>query len=114
MGSTLLQRATVDSLKARQRSLDEKIDARVRENAAFRAGLGDVDDQNLSFETDGLPPLLGQQLRDTVITVGVRGIDETAVALMEADMVAAGAVSAGTIWLGDGVDLSDQETRDTV
>ncbi len=112
MGSTLLQRATVDSLKSRQRSLDAKIDARVRENAAFRAGLGEVDEQNLSFAEDGLPPLLGQQLRDTVLMIGVRGIDETAVAAMDANIVAAGAVSAGTLWLGDAVDLRDQGTRD--
>jgi hypothetical protein len=112
MGSTLLQRATVDQLKARQRSLDEKIDDRVRENAAFRAGLGSVDEQNLSFSEDGLPPLLGQQLRDSVLLVGVRGIDETAVAAMEADLVAAGATSAGTLWLGDALDLEDQGVRD--
>jgi hypothetical protein len=112
MGSTLLQRATVDSLKARQRSLDDKIDDRVRENTAFRSGLGSVDEQNLSFAEDGLPPLLGQQVRDTVLTVAVRGIDENALTVMRADLDAAGATDAGVLWLGDALDLRDQGTRD--
>ena len=114
MGSTLLQRVTVDSLRSRQASLDEKIQDRVEENTAFRDALGSYDSQMESFGDDGLPPLLGGQLSDPVITVAMRGIDEASLDAAREDLVASGATDTGTIWFDEGVDVSDEGRRSQV
>jgi hypothetical protein len=114
MGSTLLQRATVDSLKARQRSLESKIDQRVTENDAFRAALGVADKSDAEFETDVLPLMLNDQLRDPVVLVGIRGIDEGTVTKLASELRSAGSPSVQTVWLGPQADSSSAGSRRTL
>jgi hypothetical protein len=111
MGSTLLQRATVDSLKSRQRSLEQKIDERVSENNAFRAALGADDSANADFEADALPSIMSDQLRDPVILLAIRGIDDGTVAKVGAQLTQAGAPSVQTIWLGTQADAENADSR---
>ncbi len=114
MGSTLLQRATVDSLKSRQRSLESKIDQRVTENNAFREALGVDDKAEADFESAVLPLMLRDQLRDPVVLVGIRGIDEATVTKLASELRDAGSPSVQTIWLGAQADASDADSRQTM
>jgi hypothetical protein len=111
MGSTLLQRATVDSLKARQKSLETKIDERVTENNAFRDALGVNDKNDAEFETDVLPLMLRDQLRDPIVLVGIRGIDEGTVKKLASELSEAGSPSVQTVWLGTQADAASSDSR---
>src|SRR5215204_6057968 len=78
MGTSLLQRATVDSLKAGQRSLESKIEQRQRENTAYRDALATADDVAANFGDDVLADAVAGRLDDSVLVVASRGIDEDA------------------------------------
>jgi hypothetical protein len=114
MGTSLLKRATVDSLKATQHNLETKIDQSQDENAALRDALGTDDEQTRSFGSNALGSLLGGQVHDPVLLVAARGIDEDAVSAVRNVLTDAGSANLGTIWLDDKSSLADGDLRQAV
>jgi hypothetical protein len=114
MGTSLLQRATVDSLKAGQRSLETKIEQRQRENTAYRDALGTADDVAADFDADVLDSAVAGRLDGSVLVVASRGIDEDALADVSATLRQAGASVVGTIWTDEGSSLEDAAVREAV
>jgi hypothetical protein len=114
MGTSLLKRATVDSLKATQHSLEGKIDQSQDENAGLRDALGVSDDQTKSFAANALGSLLGGQLHDPVLLVAARGIDEDSVSDVRNALTDAGSANLGTMWLDGKTSLTDSGLRQSV
>lgn len=112
MGSTLLDRATVDALKARQSSIDSKIAARTKENDALRERLDSTDAGASALEPALGQPSLSNRLTDPVLLVAVRGIDEESVRALQEQITTAGAGGEatpwlGTVWLDERLDTTD-------
>jgi hypothetical protein len=114
MGTSLLKRATVDSLKATQHSLENKIDQSQDENGALRDALGVTDDQAKAFGASALGSLVGGQLHDPVLLVAARGIDEDSVSAVRNVLTSAGSANLGTIWLDDKSSFGDSGLRQAV
>jgi hypothetical protein len=114
MGTSLLQRATVDSLKAGQRSLETKIEQSQRENTAYRDALGVADASSADFGEDALPELVADQLHGSILVVASRGIDEDALVAVQTTLEDAGAAVVGTIWTDDRSSLDDESVREAV
>lgn len=106
MGTSLLNGATVERLEDRQTSLREKIAAREAENEAFRSALRTVDRDGKAFTSELLPLLARGTIDASVLVVAARGVDPDVVRSTEAALVAAGAVSYGTVWVDQRLDLA--------
>jgi hypothetical protein len=114
MGTSLLQRATVDSLKAGQKSLETKIEQRQRENNAFRDALGTADDVAVDFDDDVLESAVAGRLDGSVLIVASRGIDEDALSEVSTTLRQGGASVVGTIWTDENSSLEDASVREAV
>jgi hypothetical protein len=114
MGTSLLQRATVDSLKAGQRSLETKIDQSQRENTAYRDALGVADAAASDFGDDALGDLVADRLHGAILVVASRGIDEDALSAVRSTLEDAGATVVGTVWTDDRSALDDESVREAV
>ncbi len=114
MGTSLLKRATVDSLKATQHSLELKIDQSDRQNDGLSDALNTSDAQAKSFSTSALGSLLGGQLRDPVLLVAARGIDEDTVSAVRNVLTDAGSANLGTIWLDSNTSFDSSSLRQAV
>lgn len=107
-GSTLLDRATVDVLKGRQRSLDAR-NAELRvENDELRAALDAREPADAAFGSEVLPGLLPGTLDDgPVLLLATRGIDEESVRAVQSAIRYAGGAPLGIVWFDSRVDLDD-------
>lgn len=110
MGTTLLNRATVDVLNASQQRLDAT-NARLKEENALlkeasEAGQVATDAFGTAALDEVLPGLLGN---DPILLVATRGIDEETVRAVEASALTGGASPLGIVWVDDRMALSDAE-----
>lgn len=109
-GTTLLDRATIDVLEARQRSLDDRNDSLRDENAELKAGIERDASFSEELEDRAVPSLVAGDLEgETVLVVASRGIDEPAVRSIETQLAIAGAASRGVLWFDEDLDLADEE-----
>ena len=109
-GTTLLDRATIDVLEARQRSLDDRNDSLRDENAELKAGIERDASFSEELEARAVPSLVaGDLVGETVLVVASRGIDEPAVRSIETQLAIAGAASRGVLWFDEDLDLADEE-----
>lgn len=114
MGSSLLDRTTVDSLKTTQDSLEKKIEQRGRENDAFRERLGVLDAQNDALMNGPTRKRLSSALTDPVIVIAARGVDGDALQKVVADLKSAGQNPGGIIWWDERASLVDDIVRNGV
>jgi len=114
MGSTLLDRSTLDLLETRQKSLEEKIAQRIKENNAFRQALDGTDTAGTSYRDSLQRPLTAGTVSDRVVFVAGRGIDEGSLQRSIDDVTAAGGTYGGTVWLDASSLLTDASLRSTV
>ena len=114
MGTSLLQRATVDSLRASQKRLEQRIRDRSKENAAFRDWIQRSDSAADEFATKVQPTMAASSVKDPVLFVGARGIDEGAVSAAQVAASEAGATDLGTIWVEGDAALDDEAVRRAV
>lgn len=114
MGSTLLDRSTVELLESRQKSLDRKIADRVVQSNAFRAALDAHDRADTAFGTQLIRPLTKGLVSAPVLFLAARGIDEDSLQRTKDDVTAAGGSVGGTLWFDDQSLLSDGGIRSAV
>jgi len=114
MGSTLLDRSTVDLLETRQKSLDAKITERVKENNALRQALDKADASGKAAHDTLQRPFTAGTVTDSVVVVAGRGLDEDSVQRSIDDVVAAGGTYGGTIWVDSTTLLTDAAVRSSV
>jgi|JI10StandDraft_1071094.scaffolds.fasta_scaffold106248_2 hypothetical protein len=114
-GSTLLDRATVEVLKGRQKSLDTRNADLRSENDRLRTALESQVPADEAFGTQVLPELLPDTIGERpVLLIAVRGIDEDVVRALQTSIRDAGGAPLGIVWLDARVDLDQPETADQV
>lgn len=110
-GSTLLDRATVDVLQGRQRSLDARNTELRAENDELRAAIDAETPGGAAFGNDVISTLVPGLLTDSpVLVIAVRGIDEDTVRATQAAIRDAGGSPLGIVWLDERLDLDVPDT----
>lgn len=109
MGSTVIDRALVDTLQDQQQSLRTDLDDLSEENTTLRQDLGDLQEAGDRLASEGGERLLSGTLADVpVLVVAVRGIDTAVIDGLGAQLDTSGAARQGTLWLTDRLALPDE------
>ncbi|MGH8972834.1 MAG: copper transporter [Acidimicrobiia bacterium] len=104
MGSTVIDRAIVDGLEARIKTVGDRADRTRDENLALKARLDALE----AYADQALPLLVGERLKGVpVAMVAIRGIDEGAVRQTADVLRGGGAVVSGVVWLEPSLALPD-------
>ena len=110
MGSTVIDRALVDTLEDQQQSLRADLDELSEDNEALRAELGDLREAGERLASEGGERLLSGTLAGVpVLVVALRGVDPAVLDDLGALLETSGAAEQGTLWLTDRLALADQE-----
>ncbi len=111
MGSTVVQRAIVDTLRNRIDTVERKADQQRSDNAALKT---QIDRLNL-YAAESAPYAVGGELTDqSVAVLAERGLDEDTVKAQVALLQTAGARVAGILWLESEWNLSDKGSADAL
>jgi len=107
-GSTLLDRATVEVLQGRQRSLDSRNGELRTENDQLRSVVRQRTEALTAFGADALPGIIDGVITDSpVLFVAMRGIDEDSVRAAQSAVRDAGGSPLGIVWFDARFDLDD-------
>lgn len=110
MGSTVIDRALVDTLEDQQQSLRADLDTLSEENASLRGELGDLSDASERLADEGGERLLVGALADTpVLVIAVRGVDTSVLDELDGLFDVAGALDQGTLWLTGRFAVDDED-----
>lgn len=110
MGSTVIDRALVDTLEDQQQSLRADLDDLSEENTTLRGELGELREAGDRLASEGGERLLSGTLADVpVLVVAVRGIDTAVLDDLTALLDTSGVAEQGTLWLTDRLALRDDE-----
>lgn len=102
MGSTVIDRALVDTLEDQQRSLRDDLDSISEENQALRGELGELREAGERLASEGGERLLAGTLAETpVLVLAVRGVKSSVLDDLDDLLTVAGARDQGTLWLTD-------------
>lgn len=114
-GSTLLDRATVDVLKGRQASLDQRNADLRAENDALRSAIDARAAGDEAFGDQVLAELLPDTIEERpVLLLAARGIDEDSVRALQSSVRDAGGAPLGIVWFDTRVDLDNAEVAEQV
>jgi len=111
LGSSFLDRVTVDTLKHRLNSVQDRVDATEAENGLLKNEVGSLDERDRLFAAALPERLLTAHLADVpVLVIATKGTDDKLVASTVSALASAGAQVAGTWWLTDSwaLDASSQ------
>jgi hypothetical protein len=115
MGSTVVDRATVDFLRNRIDDLEAARDDARERSGALDADLRRLRDLDQQFQVEGRDQLVQGRLSGVpIVVVGVRGIREEPVDELEELLASSGAVTQGTVWLTERLTLDDDGERDAL
>jgi hypothetical protein len=104
MGATVIDKATVDSLKRRVDAVEDQRDANAQQISDLNRRLS----RSSTWETQAQQLLINGALQNTPVTlVAVRGIDEGVLGDQRKLLQAAGANVQGTLWFPQKTNLSD-------
>jgi len=111
VGSTVVDRVTVDQLKTRLDSVERSVSQTRKDNDKLTAQVRTWE----QFADQGRAELFTGQLRGVpVMVVGVDGIDRKSVDDLRNSLVDAGADMQGTLWLNDKLNLRSQGEANTL
>lgn len=110
MGSTVIDRALVDTLEDQQETLRAELGELRDANAALRGELASQQETSERLADEGGQRLLQGALDDVpVARIAIRGVDGSVVDDLEELLATAGAEDLGTLWLTDRFALDDEE-----
>lgn len=110
LGSTFLDRVTVDNLKSQLDTVQRRVDETETANEALTSRVDALDERDDALAGELPERLLGGHLDAVpVLVVATRGTDEALVQASVAALSAAGAQVAGTWWLTDRWVLDDPD-----
>ena len=113
LGSTFLDRVTVDTLKNQLDTVQERVDETQRDNGQLRDRVASLEKRDVDLARQLPERLLEGHLTDVpVLIVAAEGTDEALVATTTDALTAAGAEVAGTWWMTDRWLLDDPEELD--
>ncbi len=107
VGTTVIDKATVDTLKNRLENLEKRIDNTEAENQALRDELDDATQLLGDLGEEGAQLLDGRLVGVPVVFVAVRGVHGDSLEAARRAVVDAGAAYGGTLWLTDRLRLDD-------
>lgn len=108
VGSTLIDRAIVESLRTQVDDVNARLDARVDEVDRLRRRVADLDD----FTEQSAPFATEARLADRAVLVVVeRGVDRSVVEDSVVQLRQSGALVPGALWLNPSWELSDADLR---
>lgn len=108
MGSTVIDRAIVDGLKARIKTVGDRADRTRDENLALKDRLDALE----GFAEASVPHIVGQRLADVpVAMVAIRGVDDGVVRQTAEVLREGGAILPGVVWLEPALNVPDTETE---
>ena len=115
MGTTVIDKVTVDTLRSQLETIEEQRDD-ARTNAdQLTAELNDLRDQMRELGAQGTSELLADRLDGVpVVVVATRGVDKDSVAGLRNALNASGAPDGGTLWLTDKLALTDPSQVQTL
>lgn len=106
MGATVIDKATVDSLKQRVRTVENNSNAANQHIDALQTQLNQLND----FETATRPYVITNQLSNVGVTiVGVRGVDSGSIGNTKKMIADAGGQVVGALWFPAKDNLNDQK-----
>lgn len=112
-GAAFIDRATVGTLDANLRSLEQQNRDLEAVNARLDERIDAFDAAAAEFDELGIPQLVDGRLAEVpVLLIATRGVDGDAVDAATGAVVAAGATFAGTLWLTDRLTLTDDGARE--
>jgi Copper transport outer membrane protein, MctB len=112
-GAAFIDRATVDQLERNLNRIEDDNTRFESENARLEDHVDALADMDADLRATGLPELVAGQLANVaVVTLAVRGIDEDVVTAASGATEAAGARSAGVLWLTERFLLDEQSEID--
>lgn len=113
LGSSFLDRVTVDTLKHRLDSVQDRVNKTEAANGDLTGRVGNLEKRDKGLVDEMPERLLGGHLDGVpVLIVAARGTDDKLVSAAASSLVAAGAQVAGTWWLTDSWTLdNDNEVR---
>jgi len=112
MGSTVIDRALVDTLEDQQQSLRGTLDDLTEENTSLRQELDDLREGSERLASEGGERLLADTLADVpVLVVAVRGVDTAVLDDLVELLETAGALDQGTLWLTERLLADDENLR---
>jgi hypothetical protein len=110
MGSTVIDRALVDTLEDQQQSLRSNLDSIIEENASLRRERDDLREASERLADEGGERLLAGALADTpVLVIAVRGVDTRVLDELDGLLEVAGALDQGTLWLTGRFAVDDED-----
>lgn len=108
MGSTVIDRAIVDGLEARIKTVGDRADRTRDENLELKARLDALE----GFAEASVPHIAGQRLADVpVAMVAARGVDDGVVRQTAEVLREAGGILPGVMWLEPALSVPDVETE---
>jgi hypothetical protein len=105
IGATVVDQATVDTIRSQLRNVERRADATNQRNDALQSDL----DQWRRFGDDGALELVRGRLDIPVLLVGVQGVDRELVDALRQSVAAAGGRLQGTVWLTSKLQLDNPE-----
>jgi hypothetical protein len=105
IGATVVDQATVNTIRSQLRSVERRATATNAENDLLRGDVG----RWQRFGDQGAAALVRGKLDVPVIVVGVQGIDRKPVDAMRQLLVASGARLQGTVWFTSKLKLANPE-----
>ena len=109
MGATVIDKATVDSLKNRVIDVESERDAAGQQAAALQTRIDRLDD----FDDTTRPFLISGKLRDTsIVMLAIRGVDQKPLEQTREMVTDSGGTFLGTLWFASKLQLSDGRSID--
>jgi hypothetical protein len=108
MGTTVIDKVTVDTLRSQLETIEEQRDDARKSADQLTAELNDLRDQMRQLGAQGTSELLADRLDGVpVVVVATRGVDKDSVDGLRGALDASGAADGGTVWLTDKLALTD-------
>jgi hypothetical protein len=108
MGTTVIDKVTVDTLRSQLKTIEEQRDDARQSADQLTAQLNDLHDQMRELGAQGTAELLADRLDGVpVVVVATRGVDQDSVDGLRSALTASGAADGGTLWLTGKLALTD-------
>jgi Copper transport outer membrane protein, MctB len=115
MGTTVIDKVTVDTLRSQLETIEEQRDDARTSADQLTAELNALRDQMRELGAQGTSELLADRLDGVpVVVVATRGVDKDSVDGLRSALNASGASDGGTLWLTDKLALTDPSQVQTL
>ncbi len=110
-GSTVVQQSLVKNLESNVANVESRLNDVDKRNSELNQQLSDLRSEQKAMAEQGPAQLLSNRLSgETIVMIGVDGIDNGSFGSLRRTLATAGAEVAGTVWLHQRVALTDDQS----